>query len=179
MTTGTAGVTGCVVEGGLTVEGVTVGCAVGTVVLLGAVLEPPEPPLQAPQIVTIATTTHKGLQSRVGRVDPQAMAETEFYPAAPTSLARPEIAEAVPVAPQADLAPQAELLSRVDELERVVATIASLRRERMAVDRPDPVALTAALHPGGMRSARRNRRRTSNNGTLPLRFVVFEPPTSR
>jgi hypothetical protein len=101
------------------------------------------------------------------------MAETEFYPAAPTSLARPEVAEAVPVPAPADLA------ARVDELERVVASIASLRRERLTVDRPDPVALTAALHPGGMRSAHRKRRRTSNNGTLPLRFVVFEPPTSR
>jgi hypothetical protein len=89
------------------------------------------------------------------------MAETEFYPQVPTAPAQPELA------------------ARVEELERVVATIASLRRERMAEDRPDPVALTAALHPGGMRSARRSWRRTSANGTIPLRVVLFEPSTSR
>jgi hypothetical protein len=98
------------------------------------------------------------------------MAETEFYPATPTSLARPVAAADAPMPSQAELA------ARVVELEHMVATIASLRNERSAADRPDPVALTAALHPGGMRSARRNRRRTSANGTLPLRFVMFEPP---
>ncbi|MDQ1481286.1 MAG: hypothetical protein QOI44_2147, partial [Actinomycetota bacterium] len=46
-------------------------------------------------------------------------------------------------------------------------------------ERRDPVAITAALHPGGMRSARQARRRTSNDGTLPLRFVVFDGSTSR
>ena len=100
------------------------------------------------------------------------MAETEFYSAAPTSLARPVAAADAPVISRA------ELEARVVELEHVVATIASLRNERSAADRPDPVALTAALHPGGMRSAHRKRRRTSGNGTIPLRFVMFEPPAS-
>lgn len=57
----------------------------------------------------------------------------------------------------------------------MIATIASLRHERAGDDRPDPVALTAALHPGGMRSARQAKRGSSRNGSLPLRFVLFDP----
>lgn len=89
------------------------------------------------------------------------MAEAKFYP------------EVVDAPSQPDLA------ARVGELERVVATLSSLRRERPAADRPDPVALTAALHPGGMRAARMTRRRTSNDGTLRLRFVLFDGSASR
>ena len=88
------------------------------------------------------------------------MAEAKFYP------------EVI------DAPSQPDLVARVAELERVVATLASLRHERSA-ERPDPVALTAALHPGGMRSLRAVRRRTSSNGTLPLRFVLFDPSSSR
>jgi hypothetical protein len=89
------------------------------------------------------------------------MAEAKFYP------------EVVDAASQPDLA------QRVAELERVIATLSSLHRERSVADRPDPVALTAALHPGGMRSARTARRRTSNDGTLALRFVLFDGSASR
>jgi len=76
---------------------------------------------------------------------------------------------------------QPDLAARVAELERVVATLASLRRERSVSrdDHPDPVALTAALHPGGMRSARAAKRRTSNDGTLAMRLVVLDPSASR
>ena len=94
------------------------------------------------------------------------MAEAKFYP------------EVIDAPSQPDLA------TRVAELERVVATLSSLHREppayeRPAYERPDPVALTAALHPGGMRSVRRAKRRRSGDGTLPLRFVLFDPSASR
>ena len=88
------------------------------------------------------------------------MAEARFYP------------EVIDAPSQPDLA------ARVAELERVVETLAALRRERPAHERPDPVALTAALHPGGMRSARGAPRRRSGDGTLPLRFVLFDPSAS-
>ena len=39
----------------------------------------------------------------------------------------------------------------------------------------DPVALTAALHPHRGRSARRSKRRSSDNGTLAMRVVLFDP----
>jgi hypothetical protein len=103
------------------------------------------------------------------------MAEAKFYP---------EVADARPQHPdvaQPDAA-QPDLAKRVAELEQVVATLSSLHRERSAASRLDPadaVALTAALHPGGMRSARMARRRTSNDGTLPMRFVLFDSPNSR
>jgi hypothetical protein len=89
------------------------------------------------------------------------MAEARFYP------------EVIDAPSQPDLA------ARVAELERVVETLAALRRERPANERPDPVALTAALHPGGMRTARSAKRRRSGDGTLPLRFVLFDPSASR
>jgi hypothetical protein len=95
------------------------------------------------------------------------MAEAKFYP------------EVVDAPSQPDLA------ARVAELEQVVATLASLQRERAIADRPptsrlaDPVALTAALHPGGMGSARMARRRTSHDGTLPMRFVLLDSSASR
>ena len=89
------------------------------------------------------------------------MAEARFYPAVIDAPSAPDLA------------------ARVAELERVVETLASLRRERSTDERPDPVALTAALHPGGMRSVRAAKRRRSGDGTLPLRFVLFDPSTSR
>jgi hypothetical protein len=89
------------------------------------------------------------------------MAEASFYP------------EIVDAPSQPDLA------ARVAELERVVATLAALRRERSAGARPDPVALTAALHPGGMRSIRGAKRRTSSAGALPMRLVLLDPSASR
>jgi hypothetical protein len=98
------------------------------------------------------------------------MAEANFYP---------DVADARPQQP--DVA-QPDLAVRVAELEQVVATISSLHRERSAaprLDRSEAVALTAALHPGGMRSARMARRRTSNDGTLPMRFVLFDTSNSR
>jgi hypothetical protein len=89
------------------------------------------------------------------------MAEAEFYPEVIDAPAQPDLA------------------ARVAELERVVATLSSLRRERSRSDLPDPVAITAALHPGGMRSLRGAKRRGSSAATLPLRFVLFDPSTSR
>ena len=89
------------------------------------------------------------------------MAEAKFYPEVIDAPAQPDLA------------------TRVAELERVVETLASLRRERFTDERPDPVALTAALHPGGMRSVRGAKRRRSSEGTLPVRFVLFDPSTSR
>ena len=77
---------------------------------------------------------------------------------------------------------RADLEARVTELERVVATLATLRDERAAArrkDRPDPVALTRALHPRGMRSARNPMRRSSSDGTISMRFVMFRPPAAR
>ena len=77
---------------------------------------------------------------------------------------------------------RADLEARVAELERVVATLATLRDARMSErrdERPDPVALTAALHPRGMRSPRKLTRRTSGNGTIAVRFVLFDPQTPR
>ena len=88
------------------------------------------------------------------------MAEARFYPDVIDAPSRPDLA------------------ARVAELERVVETLAAVRRERPAYERPDPVALTAALHPGGMRSARGAPRRRSGDGTLPLRFVLFDPSAS-
>lgn len=89
------------------------------------------------------------------------MAEAKFYPEVMSTPSQPDLAV------------------RVAELERVIATLSSLHRERPVADRPDPVALTAALHPGGMRSARTVRRRTSNDGTMPVRFVLFDGSSSR
>lgn len=107
------------------------------------------------------------------------MAETEFYPQASTALTRPEVPVATEVPSSSDLPSRAELVARVAELERVVATLASLRQERFAAERPDPVALTAALHPGGRRGARKPKRRTSSDGTIPLRFLMFDPTAPR
>ena len=89
------------------------------------------------------------------------MAEARFYPEVIDAPSPPDLA------------------TRVAELERMVETLAGLRRERPTSERRDPVALTAALHPGGMRSVRGAKRRRSGDGTLPLRFVLFDPPTSR
>jgi hypothetical protein len=91
-----------------------------------------------------------------------AMEATQLYPAVPADPGR------------------ADLESRVADLERIVATLATLRDERLIERRPehrpphpDPVALTAALHPRGMRSARA-RRGSSSDGTLALRIVLFD-----
>jgi hypothetical protein len=98
------------------------------------------------------------------------MADTQFYRPTPPNSVAPESLS------------RTDLEARVAELERVVATLASLREERYVERRnecPDPVALTAALHPGGMKSARKPRRRSSNDGTIGLRFVLFDPPVAR
>jgi hypothetical protein len=92
------------------------------------------------------------------------MAEAKFYPEVVDAPSQPDLAR------------------RVAELEQVVATLASLRLQRSSAhdsEQRDPVALTSALHPGGMRSARKPRRRASNDGTLPLRFVMFDSSASR
>jgi hypothetical protein len=161
---------GATVTGGrVTVGRVTVGGveAVGLLVDGAVVVDdeedfPPDPPLQAPPTATRAAThAQKGLQARVGRVDPEVMEAAESYPDIATRQ------------------PQPGLAARVEELERVVATLASLRRERSLAERPDPVALTAALHPGGMRSTLGAKRRAKSGGTIPVRFVLFDPSTSR
>ena len=82
--------------------------------------------------------------------------------------------------------------ARVEELARVRATVASLRNDRLiaqpprsdryserAEERREAVALTAALHGHGTRSARNSKRRSSSDGTIGVRFVFFEPPTAR
>jgi hypothetical protein len=91
-----------------------------------------------------------------------AMEATQLYPDIPADPGR------------------AELEARVADLERIVATLATLRNERLVERRPeprdphpDPVALTAALHPRGMRSAR-VRRGSSGDGTLAMRIVLFD-----
>ena|SRR5690349_18336225 len=103
------------------------------------------------------------------------MSDTRFYRPVP----------AIPVAPEAHQ--PIALAERVEEIERVVATIASLRNERLieqppradrCTERRDAVELTAALHPHGRRPAR-SKRRSSSDGTLAMRFVFFEPPTAR
>jgi hypothetical protein len=103
---------------------------------------------------------------------------------ADTRLYRP--VAAIPVAPEAhEPTPLAE---RVEEIERVTATLATLRNERLIEQPPrtdryasrrEAVELTAALHPRGRRSARSMKRRSSADGTLAMRFVFFEPPTAR
>jgi hypothetical protein len=76
---------------------------------------------------------------------------------------------------------RADLEARVTELERIVATLATLRNERLIETQPvprstpDPVALTAALHPRGMRTGRRPSR-SSADGTLATRIVLFHNP---
>ena len=89
------------------------------------------------------------------------MAEARFYPEVIDAPSPPDLA------------------ARVAELERMVETLAGLRRKRPAYERRDPVALTSALHPGGMRSVRSAKRRRSGDGTLSMRFVLFDPSTSR
>ena len=107
----------------------------------------------------------KGLQAGSHPVDSMAMEATQLYPAVPEDSRRPD------------------LEARVAELERVVATLATLRDARLVErreERPvrdlDPVALTAALHGHGRRSARRSPRRSSDNGMLAMRVVLFDQP---
>ena len=108
------------------------------------------------------------------------MPDTQLYRADP----------AIPVAlPTHEPTPVA---TRVDELDRVRATVASLRNERLIeqspradrysernAERREAVALTAALHGHGKRSARDAKRRSSSDGTIGVRFVFFEPPAAR
>jgi len=77
---------------------------------------------------------------------------------------------------------RADLEARVAELERVVATLTSLQSERRAerrMEQLDPVALTRALHPRGRRGARNAKRSSSADGTITMRAVLFQPPSSR
>jgi hypothetical protein len=104
-----------------------------------------------------------------------------------TRLYRP--LPAIPVALEARCPTPLE--ARVEELERVervVATLATLRNERLIEQPPradrydtrqDAVALTAALHPRGRRSARATKRHSSSDGTMAMRFVLFEAPIAR
>ncbi len=104
------------------------------------------------------------------------MADTRLYRPVAENPVAPAVHEPTPLA------------ERVEEIERVVATLATLRNERLIEQPPrkdlyadgrDPVELTAALHPRGRRSARSLKRRSSSDGTLAMRFVFFEPPTAR
>ena len=54
------------------------------------------------------------------------------------------------------------------------SAVAASRRER-----PDPVALTGALHPRGMRRSRNAKRGSSSDGTISMRAVLFQPPSRR
>ena len=78
---------------------------------------------------------------------------------------------------------RSRLEARVAELERIVATLATLRNERLVEPPPvhraahrDPVALTAALHPRGLRTTRRTQPRSAANGVLATRIVLFDNP---
>jgi len=114
------------------------------------------------RVATVAAIAPpKSLQARSRPVDSMAMDATRLYPEVP----------AVPGQP--------DLEARVTELERIVATLATLRNERLIDTRPvrrdppDPVALTAALHPRGLRR-RRKAPRSSADGTLAARIVLFD-----
>ena len=135
-------------------------------VLWAGAPEADDEPLYAASSTNPGTTTaiafRKRLQTRRRPVDSMAMEATQLYPDIPADSGR------------------AGLESRVAELERIVATLATLRDERLVEcglercdPQLDPVALTAALHPRGMRSAR-TRRGSSSDGTLAMRIVLFD-----
>jgi hypothetical protein len=95
------------------------------------------------------------------------MAAPQFYRDAEASKTAPAVTS------------RADLEARVAELERVVATLTALRNADLADrrdERPDPVALTRALHPRGMRRSRNAKRGSSADGTLSVRAVLFQPP---
>ena len=147
----------------------TVGRSRGAVVVVEPASESDDDPLHA--AVSAANSSaaaiipRECLQAGSHPVDSMAMEATQLYPAIPDDSRRPD------------------LEARVAELERVVATLATLRDARLVErreERPardfDPVALTAALHGHGRRSARRAARRSSGDGTLAMRVVLFDPP---
>ena len=112
-------------------------------------------------------TSQKRLQARNLRVDSIVMEAAQFYRDA---------------APAPERQSRADLEARVAELERVVATLMSLESERRAerrTDQLDPVALTRALHPRGRRGTRNAKRGSSADGTITMRAVLFQPPSSR
>lgn len=116
-------------------------------------------------------------------VDPKVMAESEFYPHVPTPPAARGLITGADlvrrrVPSPADVPAPTDLEARVAELERVIATVASLRLERMTSERPDPVALTKALHPKSLRGARNAKSRATSGGKLAVRFFMFDPSTS-
>ena len=135
--------------------------------------DPLDEPLQAApsNAAAITAANQKRLQARNHRVDSIVMEATQFYrlPHASPDGAAP--------------ANRDELEARVAELERVVATLAALQRER-AVDRRrvepnDPVAITRALHARGTRRSRSAKRAPAGDGTVSVRAVLFQPPFSR
>jgi hypothetical protein len=131
-----------------------------------------EPPHATPSnsIATTAATSQKRLQGRNQRVDSIVMEAPQFYRDAHVS----------PDAPTRES--RADLEARLAELERVVAALTERHKER-GVDRragrPDPVAITRALHPRGMRRTKNTTRGSTGNGTIAMRAVLFEPPSSR
>jgi hypothetical protein len=146
-----------------------VGGFAGRVVVVEPAPESDDDPLQAAVSASTTSATanppRKGLQAVSHPVDSMAMEATQLYPAVRDDSRRPD------------------LETRVAELERVVATLATLRDARLGErrdERParnfDPVALTAALHGHGRRAGRRSTRRSSDNGTLAMRVVLFDPP---
>ncbi len=147
----------------------TVGRPRGPVVVVEPAPESDDEPLHAAISATtrsaIASVPRKGLQAGGRPVDSMAMEATRLYPAVPDDSRRPD------------------LEARVAELERVIATLATLRDARLVErreERPvrdfDPVALTRALHSHGRRSGRRSPRRSSDSGSLAMRVVLFDPP---
>jgi hypothetical protein len=144
-----------------------VGSGARVVVVVEPAPESEDEPLQAAVSArtrkATASDPRKALQAGVHPVDSRAMEATRLYPAVPEDSRRPD------------------LEARVAELERVVETLATLRDARLVerrverpVREPDPVALTAALHGHG-RGGRRSKRRSSDNGTLAMRVVLFDP----
>ncbi len=137
----------------------------------GPCADPPEEPLHATESsaspATTAANSQKRLQARKQRVDSIVMASPQFYRDAEASKEAPAVTS------------RADLEARVAELERVVAALTALRDENLAAradERPDPVALTRALHPRGMRRSRNAKRGSSADGTISLRAVLFQPP---
>ena len=136
--------------------------------------DPFDAPLQAATnsitTPTNAATRRKRLQSCGHPVDSIVMDSAQLRRDAPVGSETPTRAS------------RADLEARVAELERVVATLTTLqsvRRDDRPTERPDPVALTRALHPRGMRRSRNAKRGSSANGTIAVRAVLFEPPAPR
>jgi hypothetical protein len=103
--------------------------------------------------------------------------EIEVQRRAPRAEARVMDAELTPVARQAP-APYASRLAELEQMLQVLERSRSAYGSEMRPSRfvGDPVALTQALHPDGLRSPRRSVSRLAHRETrsMPVRVVVFD-----